>query len=399
MHRPVKPVARILALVVLCLLTGELSLRAAGALWASARPFVAHHRVTDERLGWRLNPAYTDVDKWCFRNTVVPEHADIVILGDSQTYGYGVAPEKNWPRQLSALIGRSTYNIACSGYSPVHGLALWTDVASLTPRFVVAAIYAGNDLYDTFNLVYGHGQLAHLRSTESALQTAIATLEAARPLAEQARLVTRMGRTPWPLRDLLRNHSALFHFVRQLDGGSTALAARQEGSWRATRERAEQHPDYLHAHDGGAGLRTTLTIAKRLLPMDTSDPRIDEGLRMTLRGLREMSRRSAAIGARFLVLWIPTKELVFAPLVPTESMPGFRRLIEIETDLRRQVLETAVDLDVSFVDALPALRRSLQEGEEPYPDTADGHPTEIGYTRIAGVVAGALAGRWESPGL
>ena len=55
--------------------------------------------------------------------------------------------------------------------------------------------------------------------------------------------------------------------------------------------------------------------------------------------------------------------------------------------------------ETSFVDALPALRRSLQEGEEPYPDTADGHPTEIGYTRIAGVAAGALAGRWESPGL
>lgn len=123
-----------------CLLTGELVLRAAAFVWAPVSPFVAHHRVHDERLGWRLNPAYPDVDAWSFRNTTVPAQADIVILGDSQTYGYGVAPHLAWPRQLTQLTGWTSYNIACSGYSPVHGLAIWEDVLSLRPCATSCAI-------------------------------------------------------------------------------------------------------------------------------------------------------------------------------------------------------------------------------------------------------------------
>lgn len=379
-----------LALVILCLLSGELALRAAGALWVPASVLVSHHRVHDEQLGWRLNPDYPDVDAWGFRNEGVPDQADIVILGDSQTYGYGVAPELSWPRQLTTQTGWSTYNIACSGYSPAHGLVIWDHVIALQPRFVVAALYAGNDLYDTFDLVYGHGQLAHLRSPNSRRQAQLSALEAADPLAERARLVTRMGRSPWPLRDFLRDHFALFHFVRHLGNGSAALAGRGGDSWQAAQQRALLHPAFLYAHDGGAGSRTTLTVAKRLLPLDTADLRIDEGLHLTLRALREMAQRSAAAKARFLVLWIPTKELVFAPGIAAGTMPRLQHLIDAETAVQQQVRDSAADLGVPFIDALPALRRSLVLGEGPYPESPDGHPTEIGYAHIAGIVAAVL---------
>ncbi len=372
-----------------CLLTGELVLRAAAFVWAPVSPFVAHHRVHDERLGWRLNPAYPDVDAWSFRNTTVPAQADIVILGDSQTYGYGVAPHLAWPRQLTQLTGWTSYNIACSGYSPVHGLAIWEDVLSLRPRFVVAALYAGNDLYDTFDLVYGHDQLPHLRTPDRALERRIANLQATTPLVAAARALTRMGGQPSPLRDVLRDHSALFHFVRHLGSRSAALTGRQQNSWEAVRQRARRHPDYLSIYDGGVGARTTLTIAKRLLPLDRTDPRIDEGLRVTLRALGEMSRRAAASGAEFLVLWIPTKELVFAPQI-TDPSVGLRRLIKAETELQRLVEERSRDLDAHFVDALPALRHALETHEMPYPESADGHPTASGYASIAAVVAAAL---------
>jgi len=391
--RPVGKLANLLGFVVVCLLSGELALRTAGALWAPASVLVSHHRIHDEQLGWRLNPDYPDVDAWYFRNERVPARADIVILGDSQTYGYGVAPEFAWPRQLATETGWSTYNIACSGYSPAHGLVIWDSVISLQPRFVVAALYAGNDLYDTFDLVYGHGQLAHLRSPSSQRQAQIAALEAADPLAERARLVTRMGRPPWPLRDFLRDHFALFHFVRHLGGGSAALAGRGGDSWQAAQQRALRHPDFLYAHDDGAGSRTTLTVTKRLLPLDTADLRIDEGLQLTLGVLREMARRSAAAKARFLVLWIPTKELVFAPGIAAGTMPHLRRLIDAETAVQQQVRDSAANLGVPFIDALPALRRSLALGEGPYPQSTDGHPTAIGYAHIADVVAAVLPRR------
>ncbi len=396
MDRPGSALTRLFkgALFVgLCLLCGELALRTAGALWSPASVLVAHHRIHDEHLGWRLNPDYPDVDEWCFRNDSVPEQADVVILGDSQTYGYGVPAELSWPRQLSALSGRSTYNIACSGYSPIHGLAIWEDVVSLEPQIVVAAVYAGNDLYDTFSLVYGHGQLSHLRTPDVALQSRIAELEVNNPLAEQARSVTRMGRRPWPLRDVLRDHSALFHFLRHLANGqgSAALTGRAGGTWEAAQQRARQHPDYLDALDGGADARTTLTVTKRLFAMDTSDPRIGEGLQMTLRALREMSQRSAEAGARLLVLWIPTKELVFAPLINAGNRPRLQRLIKAETRFQTRVRQTAAELGVPCVDTLPSLRRSLEDGDRPYPESADGHPTIAGYASIARVVADFIA--------
>ncbi len=391
--RSLKTATSILAVIAVCLLSGELALRAAGALWAPASVLVLHHRIHDEDLGWRLNPAYPDIDAWCFRNESVPTQVDVVVLGDSQSYGYGVAPELSWPRQLTALSGWSTYTIACSGYSPVHGLAIWDDVVSLQPRVIVAAVYAGNDLYDSFDLVYGYGQLPHLRTKNDQRQAQIAALEASGRLAKQARLVTRMGRQPWPLRDFLRDHSTLFHFFRHVTNGSAALAGRQQDSWQSARAYALLHPDFLYAHDGGAGSRTTLTIAKRLLPLDTSDPRIDEGLNVTLGALREMAERATAAGARLVTVWIPTKELVFAPGLNTQAVPQMNQLIVAETHVQQQVRDATADLGVTFIDALPALRHSLRLGEGPYPESADGHPTAIGYAQIARIVAAALPRR------
>lgn len=388
--RRLAPFGKATALVALCLLCGELALRAAGKLWPPASLFVAHHRVHDEQLGWRLNSDYPDIDAWGFRNESVPARADIVILGDSQTYGYGVAPEASWPRQLSALTGRTTYNIACSGYSPAHGLALWDDAISLQPRVVVAAVYAGNDLYDTFDLVYKHDQLHHLRSDDVDRQTRIADLEAATPLAEQARHVTRLGRPAWPLRNALRDHSALFHFLRQLGGGSAALGGRAQDAWHAAQKRANAYPQYLHAFDGGSGARTTMTVAKRLLPLDTRDERISEGLHLTLGALTDLANRSRDAGVRFMVLWIPTKELVFAPKLAATDVPDLPQLIEAETLLQGRVRALAMELDVDFVDALPVLRQSLEQGQQPYPETADGHPTSVGYRCIAAAVAARL---------
>jgi hypothetical protein len=51
---------------------------------------------------------------------------------------------------------------------------------------------------------------------------------------------------------------------------------------------------------------------------------------------------------------------------------------------------TLRDLDAHFVDALPALRHALETHEMPYPESADGHPTASGYASIAAVVAAAL---------
>src|SRR4030095_14915524 len=47
--------------------------------------------LPDERLGSRPNPSYPGHDSKGFRNPRVPAKADVVALGDSNTYGANVA--------------------------------------------------------------------------------------------------------------------------------------------------------------------------------------------------------------------------------------------------------------------------------------------------------------------
>ncbi len=47
--------------------------------------------IPDERLRIRPNPALPDHDASGYRNPVVLERADIVVMGDSQTYGSEVS--------------------------------------------------------------------------------------------------------------------------------------------------------------------------------------------------------------------------------------------------------------------------------------------------------------------
>jgi hypothetical protein len=388
-----RPAGSALGVVVVCLLAGELALRLACAVWLPANVVLAHHRVRDERVGWRLNPAYPDIDRWGFRNAAVPERADVVVIGDSQTYGYGVAPEQAWPSRLQTQTGRSVYNVACSAWGTAHGLVLFDSLRALQPRVVVAAVYAGNDLYDTFHLVDDLGQLTNLSTQDSPDRAALRDLQRRDPLHEKARHVTRLGRPTWPLRDALREHSRVFHLLHRVGGGSAALSGREAADWEAQRRRAQRHPAFLHAFDGGPGRRTLFTVPTRLLPQDVTDPRIAAGLQWTLAGLRDLARRSADAGAGFVVLWIPTKELVYGPLV--EQAGGrrpadFDRLVQAETHVQQNVRRAAVSLGVRYVDALPALRQALLEGRRPYPVTADGHPTAAGYAEIARAVAGAL---------
>ena len=102
-----------------------------------------------------------------------------------------------------------------------------------------------------------------------------------------------------------------------------------------------------------------------------------------------------------MVALIPTKELVFKDSV---SDPGetFRRLIENEERLWATTVSFLEDLGVEYVDALPDLREALSLGNQPYPESRDGHPNQVGQRAIAGAISrqlASVAGREDiSPG-
>ena len=106
--------------------------------------------MTDDTLGHCPNPDFPGHDQWGYRNESVPAQADIVILGDSHTYGVGVEREEAWPHLLSDSTGATAYSIAFGGWGPGQHLLLMDKALSLRPKLIVEAIYTGNDLWDCF---------------------------------------------------------------------------------------------------------------------------------------------------------------------------------------------------------------------------------------------------------
>jgi lysophospholipase L1-like esterase len=308
--------------------------------------------VPDARLGHRPNPAHPEHDRRGFRNSQALERADIVVLGDSQTYGTGARAEETWPRQLAAKLPRSVYAMAFGGWGAAHSLLLWEEAAALKPAVVIEALYAGNDLFDAFDLVYNRGQLATLMSPDPQVQATVRAAEKAEPIAQ------RVGRM------------------------YEAMAAAAKKGCAAAR------PDLCEAFDDGRA-PTVFTSSYRLAALELEDPRIREGLDITLRALREMQARAAAARIRFVVVLIPTKELVFAEAWRTPS-PAFRRLTENEERSRAELKAFLALERIAFIDALPALRAQLADGRAPYPRTQDGHPNAAGYAAVAEAVAAAL---------
>ena len=139
----------------------------------------------DERLQLRPNPAYPDHDENGFRNPQVPETAQIVALGDSQTYGNGAEAEQAWPRVLEELSERTVYNMAFGGYGPVQSLMLWDQASALKPEIIIEGLYSGNDLFDSYHMIHVLGNMPELMPDEESRLATIRQAEKSAPVEQR----------------------------------------------------------------------------------------------------------------------------------------------------------------------------------------------------------------------
>ncbi len=116
-------------------------------------------------------------------------------------------------------------------------------------------------------------------------------------------------------------------------------------------------------------------------------------MRITFQLLQEMKEQCRRSGADFLVVVIPTKEMVFAEEL--EKRPDMllgdviSKLLVNERKARARTFEFLQRADIGFVDTLPAL--TAARGAQLYARTAaDMHPNGNGYQVIAQAVASAL---------
>jgi hypothetical protein len=397
MNLRIRHVGRGLLTILLMFLVAEVSLHASAALSTRVNELLSQiePHIPDARLGaggpephgYRPAPSVLEHDANGWRNIAVAAHADIVTLGDSHTYGLGVPAADAWPRRLQDIIGKTVYNMAFNGYGPVDSLILWDEAQALRPSVVLEGFYSGNDLYDVFARVHYGRQVPDLMAADRVSREAVRSSEAGQLLKERieplfSRCIKPSGRAWAPYR-MLKQYSKAFALVRRLKYEAEQFFP--QGEWEQAKKLAQRDSLCYEVFDDGKA-RTLFAPAYRASAMDLDDVGIREGLRISLEALRRMDALARANHIRFVVVLIPTKEMVFAESAEMSASQTYKKAIRNEVMVWTMIRAFLDANGIEYVEPLARLRKELAEGNQPYPLSLDGHPNAAGHAVIAAAV-------------
>lgn len=338
----------------------------------------------DPVLGHRPNPKFHEHDSRGFRNAGVPERADIVAIGDSQTYGTNAHRPEAWPQQLAKITGYSTYNMAFGGYSALHHSLLLDEALAFNPRLIIAAVYFGNDFLETFLLGYRENHVARFGSKNPAIREQVISLENATPVSATVKKYAdnpnySMVYSQSGIYDWLTQHSQVFQKFSSIKNWVT-------GKLLNPKECLE--PMQLKLEPPDAVAPTVLTPRYRWVTVNSKDPRVQEGLRISQSALLEMRRRTREAEVEFLVVLIPTKERVYEEVAKANQAPPiFNQLIKDEWSLENSLVQFFERENIRHLSLLSSLKQALWSGLAPYPNNNDGHPNGTGYKSISQCIA------------
>jgi lysophospholipase L1-like esterase len=340
--------------------------------------FLSLEVVSDPVLGAVPSPsAMAGFDTWGFRNREVPETADIVAVGDSHTYGNTARMKESWPYVLGSLTGLRVYNMGMGGYAPNQYFYLSkTKALRLKPRMIIWGLYMGDDFEGAFSMTYGLDYWANFRALP--------------PQKVDPNVWEDPPSDTWDrrIRVWLSRHSVVYQLVFH-----AGIGDRVKGDIQI-KDAAQLYP----------GVATSLVVPEKniseafvpkamMTRLDLENPNIREGMRITFELLKEMNQICRQNNVQFMVVVIPTKEMVYADYlehnskIPLDDM--IDKLLVNERSALERTFQFMTDEHIAYVDALPALRKAADQGL--YARSAgDMHPGRNGYRVIAEAVAGAL---------
>jgi len=325
--------------------------------------------VEDPILRHRLVPESGAHDAWGYRNRKVPTTAPIVAIGDSQTYGVAADSQDAWPKQLEDQIGTTVYNMSLGGYGPVqYSYLLENQALKLKPKVVIAGFYMGNDLYDAFYMVYKYDHWASLRDSAFEHSPQDTTM-----LRDVAPLIQ-----PSLIKRWLADHSMLYNmvFVRSFLGD---LVRKKRNA-----ESVKNNHELTVLKDEKGNIVTTFTPVMRQFALNLKDPRIREGLRISLERFHRMDSICKLNNIDFRVLIIPTKETVYAKYLLRDSTQNngiIRQLLDNERAVTTISKDFFQRYQIKYIEVTDALAAAVDNNI--YPNTFDGHPNKNGYAVIA----------------
>ena len=328
--------------------------------------------IADPRLLYRGDPGFPEHDSRGFRNRDALRRADVVLLGDSHTYGVGVPPDDTWARVLAEETGLVVYNMAFGGWGPRQAAVVLPDALALKPKVVLHGFFFGNDVLDA--LAAPAPDTAGIPGT--------ATTDAPLPCLEYLPGPVVIRPATGGLAFVSR-HSRIYGLVRNLYRTVAPYPAATNDT-EAARRLAESDPHDQATWFEGAQWRTVFTAPYRLCALDDSDPRIRAGVEIVLSTLLAMAQDAENAGAALAVVLLPTKESSFAPRVANlGDHEGLAELVAAESRLRDELATVLRANGIAVLDLLPPLRGAP---EQPYFVGRTAHPNLFGH-RVIGLEA------------
>lgn len=335
--------------------------------------FLSPQMVKDDVLGIVVAPHSSGFDEWGFRNNEVPAAADVVAVGDSHTYGNTAKMNDAWPSVVARATKLQVYNLGLGGYGPNQYYHLLTTKGlNLHPKWVVCGIYMGDDFENAFMITYGLDHWASLRIGQWEKVNYDIWGSTAPPV--------------WgaDIRNWLSEHSMVYRLIFH---GPVFAILKEAVRFDQVSAKSDPYTTALIIED--QDIREAFRPSGMAERLDKNSAPVREGIRITFQLLKEMDRACLQAGCKLLVMIIPTKETVFAEYIAKNSQMHLRdvleRVIVNEQSVKMDLVRFLSSEGIAYVDALPALRRSVKE--KLYAQTTrDMHPGKNGYRVIGDTV-------------
>jgi hypothetical protein len=276
-----------------------------------------------------------------FRNpSPWPPEADLVVVGDAVAFGYGVEDAQAWPARLGQwLAPQRVLNLGLIDAGPPQYLHVYETFASaLHPRMVLVGLSLANDFGDA-ELFERWGRTDGRENYR--VWKAFGQISLAHPLAT--------------FHTLLRRYSSLFQLVWS-PGARVAHVRCLDGVW------LDLFPDQLEA-------------ARTKAQPD------QHAFHLVLQALQRLQALAQAHGAHVLVVFQPSKEETYLPLLGN-PVP----------DLQQALQEALAQHGIAMLDLTPIFRHQAAIGARLF-FSVDGYPTARGHLLIARSVLRHLTGQ------
>jgi len=317
-----------------------------------------------------------------FKNTEAIEKADIVALGDSHTNGKFVKGEYiSWPNYLNKkLEGKSVYNMGVHGYGLAQYKALMDDAFKLAPDTIVIAPYLGNDVFDTYDIVYHREGWEKYKSDDFN--------DTQKKIADER---DEIDRPLQGVRKFVRKHSKLYKFI----GNRTRLWRERVGlaspknvgvsDWSA------DNPNASLRYEKG-DITTLFWAGNRLKGVNLERKNVKEGLRLAKLLMKDIAQQAKKEQVRVVVAMIPSKLRVYEKEVKerVEKNRYYSDVITNEKKIEDALLSACEQVMLKCFSVLPYLQEKLSKGVKLYPESWNGHPNKRGYKAYAEAIKAGL---------